>query len=537
VTVVEFEHEEFCDLVGRRLSMEEVETKVSMMGAAPEGIQGTLQRFDINPNRPDWLSIEGIARAFRGFLGIETGLPRYEVRPSGVVFEIDESVRDVRPIGVGAILRDVELTDASLKSLIELQENLHLTHGRRRKKVAIGIHDADKVAPPFVYKAVPPKSVAFVPLGMARSMDLAAILEQHEKGIEHRHILEGKDRYPVILDSRGVVLSFPPIINGIATRLSPETRTLFIDVTGTDREAVEIALTVICVALADRGARIESVELRTPEGPRATPDLTPREYTVDVRSANALVGLSLSANDVAECLRKMRHDAVPEGDSVRLRTARYRADIMHPWDLIEDVAIGYGFDRIPFALPHRQTIGRPTAISDWSDALRTMMVGYGYQEAMSLTVAPPSEPWESPPRLTIVNPVTAENSRVRSSLLPSLLALLSLNKHRDHPQRIFEIGDAVRGTSNVRLLAGASIHARASFTEMKSLVQGIARDAGKALEIEAAEDPNFIDGRCGSVRIAGAPAGRFGEVHPRIVRGHELGHPVVAFELAVEALR
>ena len=206
MTVVAFEHEEFCDLVGKRLSMEEVEAKVSMMGAAPEGIQGTLQRFDINPNRPDWLSIEGIARAFRGVLGIEEGLPRYEVRPSNVTFEIDGSVRDVRPFAAGAIVRDLELTKTLLKSLIELQENLHLTHGRRRKKVAIGIHDVDKVQAPFVYKAVPPTSVAFVPLGMARSMDLAAVLEHHEKGVEYRHILAGKDRYPIILDARGVVL-------------------------------------------------------------------------------------------------------------------------------------------------------------------------------------------------------------------------------------------------------------------------------------------------------------------------------------------
>jgi len=97
VTVVEFDHEEFCDLVGVRMSMEEVEAKVSMMGAAPEGIQGTRQRFDMFPNRPDLLSIEGVARAFRGFLGIEVGLPKYEVRPSDVVFEIDPSVASVRP--------------------------------------------------------------------------------------------------------------------------------------------------------------------------------------------------------------------------------------------------------------------------------------------------------------------------------------------------------------------------------------------------------------------------------------------------------
>ncbi|HEV8596055.1 MAG TPA: phenylalanine--tRNA ligase subunit beta, partial [Thermoplasmata archaeon] len=197
----------------------------------------------------------------------------------------------------------------------------------------------------------------------------------------------------------------------------------------------------------------------------------------------------------------------------------------------------HGYDRIPLELPRRQTSGAPTPLSDFSGGLRTLMIGYGYQEVMSLTVAPPTEPWESPPRHTILNPVTAENSRVRSSLLPALFSLLGLNKHRDLPQRVFEVEDAVRGMSNVRLLAGAAIHARASFTEMKSLVQGLLRDVGKAYEIESAEDPNFIDGRCAAVRVGDARVGLFGEVHPRVITGYELGHPVAAFELEVAALR
>jgi len=136
----------------------------------------------------------------------------------------------------------------------------------------------------------------------------------------------------------------------------------------------------------------------------------------------------------------------------------------------------------------------------------------------------------------IRNPVTVENSRIRSSLLPSLLGLLSLNKHRDLPQRVFEVGDAIRGMGNVRLLAGASLHAKAGFTEIKSLVQGLMRDVGASYEIEAAEDPNFIDGRCAAVRIGDARAGTFGEVHPRVIAGYQLGHPVAAFELDVAGI-
>lgn len=536
MTVVEFEHEAFLELLCTSLSMEEVEAKVSMMGAAPEGIQGSVHKFDINPNRPDWLSIEGIARSFRGMLGLAVGLPIYKVFPGPVAFLIDPSVREVRPYGVGGVIRNVEFTEPLLKSLIDLQENLHLTHGRRRKKVAIGIHDLDKVRPPFVYRAVPPHSVRFVPLGIAEEMDLQEILDRHEKGIEYGKILAGKNTYPVILDADGRVLSFPPIINGIVTQLSPETRNLFLDVTGTDEEAVTIALNIVATALADRGAKIESVELRTPEGSRRAPDLGPWDHTLKVETANDLLGLQLSAEEIAERLRRMRYDAEPNDDEVFVKVPRFRSDLLHPYDFIEDVAIGHGYDRIPTTLPRRHTAGHATRLADFANALRVLMVGHGYQEIMSLTVAPPDEPWESPPRVTIHNPVVAEQSKLRTSLIPGLLVILSMNKHHDLPQRVFEIGDAIRQAENVRMLAGASVHARAGFTEMKSLVQSLMRDVGKPFEVEPREDPNFIDGRSASVRLGDTPVGLFGEVHPRVVTAYGLAHPVAVFEVEVSPL-
>lgn len=536
MTVVEFELEEFLELVGTRMTAEECEAKVTMMGAAPEASDGTLMRFDLPNNRPDLWSVEGVARILRGYLGLETGLPSYEMGDSDVVFEVDASVRDVRPFGVGAIVRGVEFTESLLKSLIDLQEKLHLVHGRKRRKVAIGIHDVDKVRAPFVYKAVPPKSIRFVPLGHSGEMDLQEILDRHEKGIEYGPVLAGKDRYPIIVDADGNVLSFPPIINGVVTQLTPETRNLFLDVTGTSADAVSTALNVVCTALAERGARIESVELRTSNGTRRSPDLRPAKHEVDVAFANGLLGLSLTPAAMAECLRRMRHGADPHGGTIAVRSAGYRSDILHPVDLVEDIAIGYGFDQIPLVLPRRQTIGSSTALNDLSDGLRTLLVGHGYLEAVSLTVAPPEEPFESLPRASIANPVAAEQSRVRSSLLPSLLALLALNKHRDLPQRVFEVGDAVRAMRNVRLVSGVSLHAKAGFTEAKSLLQGLFRDLGRSFQIEAADNPNFVAGRCATVKIGGAPVGVFGEVHPKVLSGYELGYPAVAFEVDVQAL-
>src|SRR5437667_593042 len=293
LTNVDVHHDDLVDLLGQRLSLEECVDRITFMGAGPEGVQGDVMTFDIFPNRPDLYSVEGIARGLRGFLGLEVGLPVYRVEASGIEFVVDRSVADVRPFAVGGIVRGLELEDALLRSLVDLQEKLHLTVGRHRKKVAIGIHDMEKVTPPYSYKAVLPEDVRFTPLGMAEEMDLRDILEKHEKGREYAHLVASKPRFPIITDSRGQILSFPPVINGILTQLTPDTRNLFIDVTGTDLEAVNGCLVILATALAERGGRIQTVRTTYADRTLETPDLAPRPHSLDLSRVNKLLGLSL----------------------------------------------------------------------------------------------------------------------------------------------------------------------------------------------------------------------------------------------------
>jgi phenylalanyl-tRNA synthetase beta chain len=537
VTNVDVSYEDLVDLVGRRLSVDEFVDRISMMGSGPEGVHADVLTFDIFPNRPDLYSVEGIARGLRGYLGVETGLPRFDATPSGIEFRVDPSVAAVRPFAVGGVVRGVELEDALLRSLVDLQEKLHLTLGRRRRKVAIGIHDLDRVAPPFAYRAVRPDAVRFVPLGRAETMDLGQILERHEKGIEFGPILAGRDAYPVIEDREGTVLSFPPIINGIVTALTPETRNLFIDVTGTDLAAVQGALAILATSLAERGGTISTVRTVTAERTLETPDLAPKPHVLDLRRANELLGLRLTPPEAVGLLRRMRYDARADGETIHVLAPAYRTDLLHPFDVAEDLAIAWGYDRYPRDLPRRQTIGEPLPLNEFSDALRVLLIGYGYQEVMSLTVTSPEEPFDGPDRVRIVNPVSEDLATLRASLLPGLLNLFKLNKHRELPQRAFEVADAVVGARNVRRVGVAAIHHRASFTEAKSLALSLARDTGKAADVEPIEDPNFVPGRVATLRVGGEPVGRFGEIHPRILDAYGLGQPVMALELDVEPLR
>ncbi|MFH1054522.1 MAG: phenylalanine--tRNA ligase subunit beta [Candidatus Altiarchaeota archaeon] len=264
---VEYELGDLAHLLGRRVGVKELQETIPMLGVDLESVDEDKLVMDVFPNRPDMLNIEGFARALKGFMGVEVGFKEYEVGESNVTLIVDPSVDGVRPAVTAGVVLGVDMDDYTVKSIMDMQEKLHLTHGRNRMKVAIGVHDLDKVKQPFTYKAVGPDEISFTPLDMDRKLTLRQILEDHPKGRDYAWTLEGKKKYPVFVDRDNQVLSFPPIINGELTRITENTRNLFLDLTGNDQTAVEKALNIIACALADRGGRIQTVEVKKKKSP------------------------------------------------------------------------------------------------------------------------------------------------------------------------------------------------------------------------------------------------------------------------------
>ena len=316
--------------------------KVAFIGSDVERIEEDHADVEFFPDRPDLFSPEGVARAMRGYLGIETGLSVYPVKPSGISFTVDPALVNIRPVLGAAVIRGVSFDDESIQSIMSLQESLHWAVGRGRSKVAIGIHDLDTVKPPFRYIASP-RSRKFIPLDYKESMTMDEILEKHPKGRDYAKIVKDFPLFPLIVDKDDHVLSFPPIINGERTRVTLDTKNILLDTTGTDKRAVGVAVNIICTAMAEAGATIESVEI----GGVQTPTLAPAERTVSVNECSRLLGIELTASSMAELLRKMRFGAEPAGaDKLKVQVPCYRADIMHDWDLFEDVAIAYGYNNL-----------------------------------------------------------------------------------------------------------------------------------------------------------------------------------------------
>jgi phenylalanyl-tRNA synthetase beta chain len=513
-------------------------SRLPMIGSEIERREADHADVEFFPDRPDLFSVEGVARAMRGFLGIETGLPCYTVKPSGITFTIDPNLATIRPCLGSAIIRNLSFDEESILTIMGLQEALHWAVGRGRSKVAIGIHDLDTIKPPFHYIASP-RNRKFIPLDFERELSMDEILAEHPKGRDYAKIVKDFPLFPLIIDDENNVCSFPPIINGERTRVTTNTRNILLDTTGTDQKAVQVAVNIICTAMAETGATIESVEI---DGMQ-TPTLAPAERRISVKECCDLIGVELSASEIATLLEKMRFGAKAEGpERVIVQVPCYRADIMHDWDIFEDVAIAYGYDNFTVEISQTFAIGRAHPVYTVAAHVRTILSGLGYLEMMPFTLTSERVLYDAMQRersskvLSLMHPISEEHTVVRTDILPLLLEMLQVNKPRELPQRLFATGDIIEDMRTTQRLAAASIHPNADFSEVYACIDAVLHELSIAYIVGESNDPAFIDGRRGNIIVDGKTIGVFGEIHPAVLNAFELEHSVAAFEFDLRAV-
>ena len=545
--VITFKYQDLKDL-GIDMEKDELIDTLPMMSSDIEDYDDEEIKVEFFPNRPDNLSVEGVARSFKGFIGQETGIPNYEVTPSGEYVIVEDEVAEIRPYIGFAKIDGVDFTGDKLKYIMDFQENLHWVIGRDRKKVAIGIHNADVVKAPYKYIATPKDENSFVPLEKDAPMTPQEILTEHDKGKAYAHLIENFDKYPLILDADDNILSMPPIINGELTKIKEDTKNIIVDVTGTDERAVNQALNIICSSFAEVGGKIKSMEVRYTDKTVVTPDLTPQEINVHVDTANQLIGgIDIDASDIKELLQKARFDAeIIDENELKVFIPAYRVDILHEVDVVENIAVQYRINSIEAELPDINTVAYENYWFKAESTIREVMIGLGFQEVMSLMLTNEESHYEfmnqpEEDHVQVSRPITIDRTMIRTSLINSLMEFLEDNKHEDLPQKIFEIGDVLymdeSTENNVRLskkLAGLICHSSANFTEIKSVVTSIVSNLGYSMEISDSENPSFIYGRAADLTGEaqnGSIKGFFGEISPEVITNFTLEYPVIGFEI------
>jgi len=555
---IELNREDFESLLGVHLpeDLEELNEILAYVKGEVKGIDSEEIRIELkDSNRADIWSVEGLARALRGFMGLETGLKRYEIAgSSGVEVYVNPKLKDIRPYIGCAVVKGVKLTDAAIRQIMRFQDKMDQTYGRNRRRTSIGLYEFDLVKPPLHFTVAKPRDVSFVPLEFTEELTLDEILEKHPKGREYGHIVRQFPVWPIFVDSENHVLSFPPIINSNDLgRITEETRNVLIEVTGTSYETVMDTLINVTVALADRGGKIYSAKIHYPYA-SATEDLTPNldveTMILDVSYIQKVIGIKLNVSEIVDLLKKARYGVDEYSEKkIAIQVPCYRVDVLHPIDIVEDVAIAYDYNKIPDEWPQLATVGRLSDETAFRDLIREIMVGLGFQEVLTYIMSNPETLFTrmnlKPSRVVeLENPKIISMTCLRNWLLPSLMELLSHNLHVDYPQRIFEIGYCVihdekqeNKTRDIEKLACVNIHSNANFTEAKAQLDALLSNLGINYHLEEVKHESFIEGRVGKIVLGDREAGIIGEIHPQVLQNWGLENPASAFEISVDELR
>ena len=502
-------------------------------------------------NRPDTWNVEGLARALRGFLGLEKGLRKYSVGKQLAEVHVDPRLADIRPFIGCSTIENLRLSDKIVRGLMHMQEKLDQTYGRNRQKTSIGLYNLDLIKLPLFYGVAKPDAVSFVPLGFAEKMSLKEILVRHPKGLEYGHIVSKHPVYPILLDAENKPLSFPPVINSNDLgKITEETRNVLVEVTGTVHETVLNTLKIVTLSLIDRGGKVYSAKIHYPRKVDVvTPSFETSSMDLDVEYANRLLGLKLTAKQVAELLLKAGYGIEKlDKNKVRVRIPCYRVDVMHQVDLVEDVAIAYDYNKIKPLWREMPTAGSVRPEQGLVDVARELMVGLGFQEVLTYTLTNPENLFarmnlKKEKIVEISNPKVITLTCLRNWLLPSLLEFVSNNLHVECPQKLFELGKVTlldekseTRTRDEYRLAAVTYDANASFTGVKSTLDAFLMNLGLQWQIKETKHSSFIDGRVGTAIVNGINVGVLGEISPAVLEKWKLENPVAAFELDMEKI-
>ena len=519
-----------------------------------ESLDGDAVSIEVkDSNRPDIWSVEGIASALKGYLGVGRIRPITVAGRSNLNVFVDKRVKPIRPFISTAIVKGLQPTNEALKSWINLQEKLDQTYGRKRKRASIGFYQADLIQSPLSYTVANPDIITFAPLGSDEKQSLREIVSTHPKGSEYGEIISQFESWPVLVDGADNVLSLPPVINSNDLgRITTGTRNILVEVTGTNAETVHNTLKIVVSSLAERGGRIYSCLETYPYGtPRrlVSPDLSPTATSLRLSHINKLLGTSVRLREASRFVERAGYRVRrATGDTIQLEIPCYRTDIMHSVDMVEDIAIAMDINKLKPEWPRIWTVGNLAKETDENESVAEIMIGLGFQEVLTYALTSPvvvsnNVPSSQGKLVELLNPRMTTHTVLRNWLLPSLLETLSHNTHVDYPQRIFEIGPCIGRRENethpiqeTRRLATVTIHANAGFTEIRSSLDTLAKNKGRSFQIKETEHPSFLSGRCGAIISDGREVGVIGEVNPRVIKSWGLNLPAAAFEVEMSKL-
>ena len=544
------------------LSSAKAELDEAPSAAAPQDER--IIKIELNDtNRPDLWSTAGLARLLRMHTGGASNKARYQAFLSTVgerknsgnrTITVAPALQHIRPFMTAFVISGKPIDDAMLKDIIQTQEKLCWNFGRKRRSVSMGVYRSELINWPVQYRAVDPHTTSFTPLGFDTEMTCEQIITEHPKGKEYGWILKGMKKVPLLSDAKGGVLSMAPIINSAHIgAVQPGDADLLVELTGTDMPSLLLATNIVACDFSDAGYTILPVSVEYPYdtgfGKTITTPLYFQEPTkTTVHAVNKLLGTALSAQDIVEALERMDNTVTVEGDCLTLTPPAYRNDFLHEVDIIEDVMMGKTVEFFEPETPREFTIGRLSPVTLLSRKIKSLMVGFGYQEMIFNYLGSKKDyidrmNIDGESVIEIANPMSENYQFVRPSIIPSLLSAETVSGNAVYPHRIFETGKIAylapeenTGTRTRQSLGFLTVNQDANFNEAASLVAGLLYYLQMDYAVCETHDPRFIEGRQAGVLANGKQIGIFGELHPQVLENWSVTAPAFAGELDIESI-
>ena len=543
--VIELNLNRIKKIISGNVTKKRIVDTLPFLGLDIESQDGDKIRIEYSPNRPDYSTDFGIALGLEGLLGIKKGIQKTNIKKQGKFeIKVDPSVSKIRPFVTGVIARNGTIDDETIKQLMNMQEDLHFGIGRKRKKSSIGLHDLDRISFPLNY-TTSTRGHSFVPLNSESKHTIDQILSETEVGKNYGWILGDSKNIPIIVDSEGTTISFPPIINASVTAVTTKTKNVLVEVTSLDKDAAEDMLSVVVAILQMAG--FEIIQLTISGGKNSTPRLNSRKIQYDTRLTEQILGLNISPSAMISSLKKCRLDAIQKGTKIQCTIPRYRFDVFGPMDIVEEIALGYGIDNLTPKLSPSQKLGEKSLMTKKLEIVSKITVGFGFTEALNSSLTSKKILFDflnrdSSQMISVIDSKSQEHTILRDTILPGLIENLSKNIHESYPQKLFEVGTVFSKAKPIHEainLAGVIAYKESNYSEMKSILQSILKTGFKIDSKTKTPKDNvttFANGRHSDIFVGEKSVGTIGEINSDVLDNFKIRTSVVGFEIKLSGL-
>jgi phenylalanyl-tRNA synthetase beta chain len=512
-------------------------------------------KIEITAEKYDLISTLGISRAINYFANFKKTMPKFIIEKAEKTEKVivNKNLENVRPFTTCFLVSNLKLDEEKLSNLIDIQEKIHMSFGRNRKKAAIGIYPKKNIQFPIHFKAYEKKDINFRPLFSETKLSFEKILTQNEAGIKYKHLVKDLKTIPIFADSKNQILSMPPIINSFDMGVVKTTDTdLFVEVSGFNIELLDKLSKILAVEFYEMGATIKSlkVEYDYSDLKNYELNLNSKTHKISLNYINKLIGINLKENDIEKLLNKQMYNLInlekKENDIIlEIEIPPFKMDVWSVCDIADDLARAYGYNNI---LPKQSNIkssGKTLKFSKFVKQIRNSLIGLGFLELYTYLLTNKKTQFENmgieenkENFVELKNCVEQGTNMTRISILPEHLISLNINRKNSYPQKIFEVGMTIipnknkdTGAKNSEKLCVEIADSSSNYTKIKEVFNTINNLFDLNLKTQEENFTFLIEGRSAKILLNDICVGEIGEVAPKILSNFGLLTPISFLEI------